>query len=254
MKPAPRRPWPDRMLWPALALLVFVILFFELTEVDLWVQDHCYDFARQVWIVDGNAPLPRLFFYTGPKALIISFGVGLIVLLCGPERWRARFSGVALTRRNLGVVVATLATVPVLIGAGKATTNIFCPSEIRRYGGDVPYIRLCEPYSEGDRPERRGRGFPAGHASGGFALVALLQLARTQRGRFIGAAIGLGVGGLMAVYQTLKGAHYLSHSLVTMLVAWIFFLLWRRLLGASRPGARSAPVDAAEEPQRQPEE
>lgn len=249
-----RRPLLDRTFWPALALLAFVILFFELTEVDLWVQDHCYDFARQAWVVDGNAPLPRLFFYTGPKALIIGFGLGLIVLLCGPERWRARFTGIALTRRNLGVVVATLATVPAFIGAGKAVTNIFCPSEIRRYGGDVPYVRLCETYPADDRPARRGRCFPAGHASGGFALLALMQLARTRRGRFFGAAIGLVAGGLMSVYQSLKGAHYLSHSLVTLVVAWIFFLLWRRLLAATRADARSAPVDATEEPHRQTEE
>jgi membrane-associated PAP2 superfamily phosphatase len=27
-----------------------------------------------------------------------------------------------------------------------------------------------------------------------------------------------------------KGAHYLSHTITTMLVAWIVVLLWRRVL------------------------
>jgi membrane-associated PAP2 superfamily phosphatase len=36
----------------------------------------------------------------------------------------------------------------------------------------------------------------------------------------------------MGGYQMLKGAHYLSHTLTTMLVAWIILLLWRRVLRA----------------------
>ncbi len=224
----------DRTLWPALALLTAVILLFELTELDLWVQDYCFNFVTQAWVVDGNAPVPRFFLYDAPKAVIILFGVTLIALCFGPAIWRGWFTRRGLDRRDIGVVIAMLATVPAFIGAGKAATNIFCPSDIRRYGGDVPYIRLCEPYPENDRPARRGRCFPAGHASGGFALMALAQLATTRRGRRIGIAIGLLVGGTMGAYQTLKGAHYLSHSLVTMLVAWIFFLLWRRILRATR--------------------
>jgi membrane-associated PAP2 superfamily phosphatase len=33
-----------------------------------------------------------------------------------------------------------------------------------------------------------------------------------------------------------KGAHYLSHTVVTMLLAWWVFLLWRRLLRVSGGG------------------
>ena len=40
MTHASSRSWLDRTLWPALALLTGVIAFFELTGVDLWVQDH----------------------------------------------------------------------------------------------------------------------------------------------------------------------------------------------------------------------
>jgi membrane-associated PAP2 superfamily phosphatase len=34
----------------------------------------------------------------------------------------------------------------------------------------------------------------------------------------------------MGLYQMLKGAHYLSHTTTTMLLAWIVVLLWRRAL------------------------
>jgi len=38
------------------------------------------------------------------------------------------------------------------------------------------------------------------------------------------------LGWWMGGYQMLKGAHYLSHTVTTMLAAWIIVLLWHRIL------------------------
>lgn len=234
MNAAPVSPPPAmdplrRSFWPAVAALVAVVVLSELTSLDLWVQDRCFDFTTMRWLVDENASLPKAWFYTGPKAVLIAFGLTCIGLLVGPARWRQRF-GLAHRRRELAAVVATLALGPALIGEMKATTNLFCPYEITRYGGDVPYVRLFEPFPEGQRPERRGVCFPAGHASGGFALLALAGLATTRRGRLRGLAIGLAIGTWMGAYQMLKGAHYLSHTLITALLMWLLFLGCRALL------------------------
>lgn len=222
----------DRTGWLVLALLAAAVVGLEFTSLDLIVQDQLYDFSAQRWVVDRNAAGPRFWFYDAPKVVIIAVGVTVLVLAAGPARWRR-----GLDRRALWVAFATLASVPVLIGAGKSATNTFCPSEIRRYGGDVPYVKVCSPYPESDRPARRGRCFPAGHASGGFALLGLVGLARTARGRWVVGTIAMGAGWAMGGYQMAKGAHYLSHTLVTMLVAWGLFLLWRRVSGAARPAA-----------------
>lgn len=231
----PRLSLIDRSLWPAIAALAAIFLLFEFTSIDLRVQDWFYDFSAKAWLVSDKAPLPRLFFYTGPKVLIISLAVAVIVLAAGPARWRARWSPPGARRVDLWILIATLAAAPGLIALGKATTNVFGPREIRRYGGAAPYVRVLESYSPDDRPQRRGRCFPAGHASGGFSLLALVGLARTRRGRLVGAGIGLAVGGLMGGYQMVKGAHYLSHTVVTVFVCWIIFLLWRRVLRATEP-------------------
>jgi len=224
------------MLWPVCAALLGFFLLFEFTPLDLWVQDFFYDFSARVWLVDAKAPLPRLLFYTGPKVLIIALAVALLVLSVGPARWRARFGTAPGVRRvDLWIVIATLASAPGLVAVSKATTNVFCPSEIRRYGGEVAYVRVLETCAPDDRPLRRGRCFPAGHASGGFALLSLAGLARSRRGQLLGASIGVAVGSAMGGYQMLKGAHYLSHTVVTMLACWIIFLLWRRLLRSSTP-------------------
>jgi membrane-associated PAP2 superfamily phosphatase len=219
-----------RSLWAALALLAAALALFELTSADLWLQDHFYDFSTRQWFVDGTDPLPRTFFYQAPKVALIAFAVGLFVVIVGPARWRAALGlPSASDRRALAVVLLTLASGPTLIGIGKAMTNVFCPSEITRYGGDVSYVRVFECYPPDQRPARRGRCFPAGHASGGFALLSLAGLARTRRGQLLGAGIGVAVGGIMGLYQMLKGAHYLSHTIVTAIVTWLIFLLWLRI-------------------------
>ncbi len=227
----------DQTFWPALAALAGAFLLFEFTSLDLAVQDHLYDFEKARWWVDAKNVRGRTLFYTGPKAVIILIGLVLLALAVGPASWRARFSFAEPARANLYVAFLTLASVPAFIGQLKAVTNVFCPSEIRTYGGDVPYVRVLECYPAGDLPNRRGRCFPAGHASGGFALLGLAGLARTKRARTISIVSALGTGGTMGCYQMAKGSHYLSHTVITALIAWIFFIGWRRIL---RVAAKSA--------------
>lgn len=219
----------DRTFWPSIVFLLAVFGIFEITGADLWVQDRLYDFASNAWLVHAKAALPRLIFYTGPKLLIWLFGLCLLALSFAPFHWRILLHSGHLERWDLWIVVGTLALAPLCVATLKATTNVHTPSEVRRYGGNAPYVRVCETYPPGDRPMKRGRGFPAGHASGGFALLALAQLARTNRGRTIGIGIGLAMGTWMGGYQMLKGAHYLSHTLLTAIICWIIFLLLRRL-------------------------
>ncbi len=216
----------DRTLWPALFLGCLVFAICELTGIDLFVQDHFYNFQSHTWLVDADADIPRLLFYTGPKALIWLLGLCVIAAAV----FYKKLPRLPLNRRDLIIVFATLATAPSLVALGKATTNTFTPSQIRRYGGAVPYVKVIEHYPPGDRPTNRGRGFPAGHASGGFALFALAGLASTRRGRAVGIAIGLTVGSVMGAYQMFKGAHYISHTLVTAFICWVIFLAWRRIL------------------------
>lgn len=239
--------------WPhALAALALVLALFELTPLDLWVQDFFYDFRGHAWVVDAHEFWGRVFFYTGPKIALVAAGVAALVLALGRTRWRKALSRPPVRRRDLLVFVAVLATGPALIALGKATTNVYFPSQITRYGGKVAYVRLFESFPAGERPAKHGEGFPAGHASGGFALLSLAGLARTRRWRARGVWIGLAAGSLMGGYQMLKGAHYLSHTLVTALVCWLLFLLWRRVLGAHDGYASALVEEADREPEDEP--
>lgn len=230
---APR--WSSaRWLGLALVLLAAQLTLFELTDLDLAVQDRFFDFAAQRWVVDAREPVGRLVFYDGPKVAIIATGLALLGLGLGPARWRER---ARLDRRGLAVGLLVLASVPALAGWGKSTTNVFCPSEIRRYGGGVPFVKLFAPYPENDRPGRKGHCFPAGHASGGFALMGLAWVRGTRRWWRGAVGLGLVAGWWMGGYQMLKGAHYLSHTVTTMLLAWILALAWRMLVRPRREAA-----------------
>lgn len=223
---APSPPSSPR-LWPALAAMAAALTLFEFTGLDLAVQDRLYDFSANRWLVDGNEPVGRLVFYNVPKIGVIATGVALLMLAFGSARWRERF---AFDRSGLVAAVLTLATLPALAGLGKNLTNVHCPSEVRRYDGVAPYVKLCSPYPEDDRPAQKGHCFPAGHASGGFALMGLAWLRPGQRWRRGAVLLGLAAGWWMGAYQMAKGAHYLSHTVTTMLLAWLVAALWARML------------------------
>jgi membrane-associated PAP2 superfamily phosphatase len=204
----------------------------EFSEFDLRVQDLLFDFAHGCWRVDGAEPLGRALFYAGPKLFLAGFGFAALMLGVSPARLRAQLGFGAVPLVGIWVFVLTLATTPALVGWSKSVTNVFCPSEIRRYGGQIPYVKLFEVFPPKTKPPRKGRSFPAGHASGGFALMALAGTAHTRRGQIVSISVGLAMGSAMGVYQMAKGAHYLSHTVITALLAWIIFALWSRCLSS----------------------
>ena len=225
----------DRTLIPSIILLSGIFFVFELSSIDLIVQDHFYDFTRQAWLVNAKSFWPRLLFYTGTKSFVML--ASLVLLLSVFSRkfmscvFRNRFRKV-----DVFVALATLAIAPSLVSWSKATTNVHCPHDLVRYHGAMPYAKVFEKYPHDQKPKVPGRGFPAGHASGGFALMSLAGLASTRRGKWIGFSLGISLGTIMGIYQMLKGAHFLSHTLVTPVFCWIVFLTLRRLFGAAVAG------------------
>lgn len=209
-----RRSWIR--LWACLGILALSLAVFSRTDLDLLVQDRLFDSARQEWRVDRASPLPRLIFYNLPKAAIIACGTVLLLTLLWPDSRKPAWWRIPWQHRRLWVLALSLAAIPALIGVMKANSHIHCPWSVDRYGGTEPYHHLFAPAMSGT-PGTAGKCFPGGHASGGFALLALGHVFRR---RWLGLAIGIGAGWAMGGYQMLKGAHFLSHTVVTMLIAW----------------------------------
>ena len=200
----------------ALAALIVTLAVFETTSLDLVVQDWFYR-PDSGWLVDRHAPLARYAFYDMPKAVLISWIAVLAASLVFP-RFLPTLS--PFDQRRTLYLLACIALIPGTVSLIKRVTNVYYPYRVQRYGGKHPYRKLYESLCR--RPgESRSNGFPAGHASGGFALLGLAFAARTSRGGRDGARIGLGCGWILGAYQMLKGAHYLSHTVVSMTLAWL---------------------------------
>ena len=222
--------WLDKTLWPAVAVLGAVLVYFQISNADIALQDHLYDFENSQWLVDRNAWWPTFLFHKLPKWLIIAFAVSLLVRLFVVPRWKTPAWLRPVPAREAWVVLLCMGLTPAIVAIGKKYTNVFCPWDIERYGGSQPYVKTWSPYDPAHPPNGCGQCWPAGHASGGYALVALATLATTRRGRVFGTLGGVVMGNIMGGYQMLKGAHYTSDTLVTMLLAWIIHLVLRRCL------------------------
>ncbi len=219
------------------ALLLGVLLWgFHLSDIDIALQDRIYDLGGRAWPLAKSYHALRLIFYDGPKFALVALAVGLF----GALIWSFRNRSLARFRRRIAFVLVMLALVPATVALGKAVTNVSCPLALDRYGGTEPYVRLLDRAPEG---ARRGRCFPAGHASGGFALIALFFALNHRGWRIAGLASGMGMGWLMGGYQMLIGAHFLSHTVATMLLAWFLCVLIQPLVLRKNPPTAALAVN-----------
>lgn len=214
-------------------LLCAVVMLESWTSVDMDLQRLLY--GERGWLVTRamhNAGL-GLWLYSGPKIGLALFGalclLGVIrAVVCPAQRhWLRPCLFLALS----------LALIPLLVAGGKQVTNIYCPKELRPFGGERNYQQILAAAAPDNANAPRGKGFPAGHASGGFALMGLYFVGTTTRQRVLGLGAGLLAGWTMGLYQLARGEHFLSHTLFSMLLAWLVLLLLAKGLGQCGPGA-----------------
>lgn len=223
-----------RHLVGTVLLLLGALALFEVTDLDLRLQDRLFLSGSNRWLIDAKEPIGRLLFYSGIKVLLVVIGVGFALV------YLMSFSIAALRnyRRQMLLMVAAMSVVPLVIAGLKNATNVYFPSQLERYGGDKPYVKVFARFPPGNEQARRGYGYPAGHASGGFSLMALYFVFSTRRGSLLGLGTGLAVGWAMGGYQMAKGAHFLSHTVVTMLAAWLIILVIYRVIGDDAGSSR----------------
>jgi membrane-associated PAP2 superfamily phosphatase len=212
-------------------LLVLTVAVFEATPLDLLVQDRLYDPVNG-WTVDRDSPMPRLILYDGPKLLFAAIGVVLLFCVAVPD---SRVARLPISRRDAAFLFVCLSLAPLTAETLKETTGVFAPRKLERYGGQQPYRTILEsiPYVRG---RERGHAFPAAHCSGAFALVGLYFVASGRVARWSALALGLTTGWSVGLYQMMKGAHFLSHTVVTMILAWMIAQVASRAFGLGGAG------------------
>ncbi len=228
------------VLVPFLVLAVLIWIF-EATDFDLWASDLAYDFDNQRW-PHKSEWLYKTLLHSYAQKLVVAFTVLVFLFWCWSllePRWKP-------WRRAALYVVLSIALSSSAIGALKATTNRYCPWDVERYGGKVPYTGLFEGTPA---PFADGRGFPAGHAGSALSLCALYFAARDRRVRrawlWLLPSVVLGV--IFAYVQHVRGAHFLSHNLWSAAICWavsvgVYAAFGRRLFAHENMAQR--PIDA----------
>ena len=205
-------------------VLTVAVLFFGLSPADIWVQKHFYNLATHQWILDTNNTVLKFVFYDGIKRLLIVIAVlFLFVLILGwKKQWMRAY------RRGLIIVVLSSIAVPLVVGSLKAVSNMPCPKSLDIFNGTYPHTCVWEKYATKDCHLEKQKCWPAGHASGGFALLSLIFLFHSRKNKIIAGSIAMVIGWSMGSYKMLIGDHFLSHTTITMILAWLLILLIAR--------------------------
>jgi len=220
------------------AALLAIVAVVQFDAFDIWLSDFAYDFDLGRWMVDHGSSTWRPFLYEGPKVLIVAFGLLLIAVIVRPVWLRYLW----LSRQEAVFLFLSLAIVPAVVGIIRDHSGVSCPRSLQHYGGQIEDAFGQLEYTRFFGVTQAGKCWPSGHASGGFALLALAFLCRSTRTRRRLAALGLGTGAAMGIYQVLRGAHYISHVVVTMLMSLALIQVLRIVIleGACQRGSTNS--------------
>ena len=207
---------------PCVAILLAVCL--EYTGLDVWLSRHFYDSERGVWPYKTHW-LTEDLLHDGGRTLVITLAIALLCLLVG-SFFRP---GLKPYRLDLAFVLVAGLSGPAIIGGLKALTHIYSPWDLLIFGGNQPYIRIFD-HVPVHAPV--GHAFPAGHASGGFAWFSVFFALRRRSIPWYPASLLLPLllGFVFGLAQQARGAHFLSHDLVTLATCWMCSVVWMRLL------------------------
>lgn len=216
----------NRQIIYTLISLLLVIILFEISNIDLNVQNYFYNFSTNKWLIDRDNPILKFIFYDGIKILLISF---LVILFLSAVFFRKK-TIIQKYKKGIILVVASGVIIPSLVGALKYVTNLPCPRNIENFQGNRPYVKIFDNRLQNNENLKRSRCWPAGHSSGGFALLSLFFLFKTVKAQKISILFALTIGWLMGLYKMMIGDHFLSHTIVTMILAWLVILLVRKTI------------------------
>lgn len=214
----------SRELLITLFLLLSIIILFAFTNLDIFIQDFFYDVKTHQWLLDRDEPVLKFIFYDGIKKLLILFAISILLILIFFRKNKT----VLEYKKGLIIILLSSIIVPLSVGSLKAVTNMPCPKNIQHFNGKYPDVSVFECYPQEFKeknPDCKIKCWPAGHASGGFALLSLFFLFKSQKNQKRAVIIALSVGFSMGIYKMLIGDHFFSHTIITMLIAWLIILL-----------------------------
>lgn len=211
----------QRLVWAWLGLFSLTLIW-DAVGLDLPLM-------RQIGTAQGfalrsDALLERVM-HDGLRQASLLLYLALWVWALAPAAWLpARWPGLHLPRRERLAVVLLAALALATVNLVKYNSLTSCPWDLALFGGDARYV---SHWSVGIADGGSGHCFPGGHASSAFALLPLclpwlappagVRARSPEAGRrWLGGL--LFAGALAGATQTVRGAHFPSHTLWTLVL------------------------------------
>ncbi|HEY0846947.1 MAG TPA: phosphatase PAP2 family protein [Noviherbaspirillum sp.] len=197
-----------------LAPLIWWIL--AATDIDRALIAWYYDADRHGFPLRDD-PFMAGVMHAGMKLLVIALGMAV----AGAFLFSYVVPQLAPYRRDLLWLFAGMAGAALLVSIVKHNSTLHCPWDLADYGGYAPFRSLFDNVPDDTAP---GRCFPGGHASGGFALIAFYFALRDRdlRHARLMLGVGLAMGTIMGWSQMMRGAHFLSHTVWSAWLEWMY--------------------------------
>ncbi|QYJ75361.1 phosphatase PAP2 family protein [Shewanella sp. FJAT-52076] len=230
----PRQWWLRHLHIPLLLGLTFLVLAthwdwdISVSSAFFRLEGGVHSWPLRYWW------LTEKVLHTGGRDLVVLASVLLLALTVTAalsQRYKPYLRGFLY-------LLCSVALSVMLVRWGKSLTQVNCPWDLTLFGGKYPHVPF--PASM-EGPGFGGQCFPGGHSSGAFAWVALYYFAMAYfpRWRWRVLASVLAVGAVFALTQELRGAHFLTHDITSLLLSWLvatllYPLFWRRGFNADR--------------------
>lgn len=170
--------------------------------------------------------------HEGAKRLAVLVFLGIVWMAFRPMGiWRQ------MPRLQRIEIVVGITLSLMVVTAVKRVSLTSCPWELQAFGGIASHV---SHWAWGVSDGGSGHCFPGGHASSAFAFLALSlpwQASTEHHHRRTGQKLMVAIlvlGLILGAIQTLRGAHYPSHTAWTALICaattWVnhvFFMRWR---------------------------
>lgn len=192
------------------SLLCFILaIIFHQTQVDVWLAKLFYA-GEAKWTYQDSFWTETILHKGGMKLIIAGFSFFILKFIYDLSRKK-------LTREQKVEKVYFLLTyifTVTIIGVLKKQTTLPCPWHVKEFDGPRDFQAIWTLFNP---LYPKGNCFPAGHASAGYALFALyFAKSLYQRSSLQYLLPGLVLGLIFGISQQFRGAHFLSHDLITV--------------------------------------
>lgn len=225
MMSIPKNKLYDILIISNIIWIILLLLFFNNSNIDVTIQNLLFDFNNKEWLIDKNEPIKKIFFYNLPKIILTTLIISLSVILL----FFRKKNLIKKYQPQLILFLLGITIIPLIACNIKNFTNIYCPNQLEVYDGNYPYTKILNSYPENFIQDKKGRCFPAAHAVTGFCFMILFFILEKKRNKILSLFIALILGCAVGFYQMAKGTHFLSDTLISMMICFLIATIIAKL-------------------------